>query len=95
MVKQKMLKDILVWSSMLACCVTLGQFPSPFGPQFLVGKPRGRPDDSKSFLFKFLSLCDSQELLSDLPGGAGAANCSICLQRKFMVPQRTQARADH
>lgn len=54
MVKQKMLKDILVWSSMLASCVTLGHFPSLFGPQFLVGKPRGRLDDSKSFLFKFL-----------------------------------------
>lgn len=36
-----MLKDILVWSLMPASCVTLGQF--------LVGKPRGRPDDSQEF----------------------------------------------
>lgn len=84
MVKQKVLKDILVWSSMLACCVTLGRFSPLLGPQFLAGKPRGRPDDSSS-LFKFLLVLWLSRA-SDLPVGAGAANCSICLWRRVRVP---------
>lgn len=32
---------------------------------------------------------------SDLSGGTGAANCSVCLQRRFVVPQRTQGWAEH